>query len=254
MNNKFSKVVIYSVAVIFLISMLITVPASADERLVIKDSSDKVFSFTNDGLMSLNQDSSSPGFLGSRTWAATRMDIGYGGDGGGNLECYSKNHSSRPGQFKFIYGGGTGLGEIVFTNYDGSSWHDTMSLDYSGKLDIQGSIYVGTAYCDGGEWVNGSSREYKENIKDLSSQDAIKALKELEPVSYVYKKDPSNQRLGFIAEDVPEIVATKNRKGVAAINFVALLTKVVQDQQKSIVDLTRKLETLQQKLELSENE
>lgn len=249
MNNEFSKVVIYSVAVVLFISILMAVPASAEERLVIKNGTDKVFTITNDGLLSLNPDSSSPGLLGSRTWDTTRMDMGFGGDGGGNLECYSKNHADRAGQFKFIYGGGASTGAIIFTHYNGSSWNDTMSLDYSGKLDIQGSIYVGTAYCDGGEWVNGSSREYKDNIKDLSSQDAIKALQELEPVSYVYKKDPTNKRLGFIAEDVPEIVATKDRKGVAAINFVALLTKVVQEQQKSIADLTKKLETMQQKLD-----
>jgi hypothetical protein len=35
--------------------------------------------------------------------------------------------------------------------------------------------------------------------------------------------------VGFIAEDVPELVATKDRKGLSPMDIVAVLTKVVQD-------------------------
>ncbi len=43
--------------------------------------------------------------------------------------------------------------------------------------------------------------------------------------------------MGFIAEDVPELVATKDRKGLSPMDIVAVLTKVVQRQQKEIEEL-----------------
>lgn len=40
--------------------------------------------------------------------------------------------------------------------------------------------------------------------------------------------------MGFIAEDVPELVATKDRKGMSPMDVVAVLTKVVKEQQEAI--------------------
>ena len=37
--------------------------------------------------------------------------------------------------------------------------------------------------------------------------------------------------MGFIAEDVPDLVATKDRKGLSPMDIVAVLTKVLQEQQ-----------------------
>ena len=39
---------------------------------------------------------------------------------------------------------------------------------------------AGGAYSNGGSWINGSSREYKENIEDPETEEAIETLKELE--------------------------------------------------------------------------
>ena len=35
---------------------------------------------------------------------------------------------------------------------------------------------------------------------------------------------------GFIAEEVPELISTKDRKGLSSMDIVAVLTKVVQEQ------------------------
>jgi hypothetical protein len=40
---------------------------------------------------------------------------------------------------------------------------------------------------------------------------------------------------------VPELVATKDRKGLAPMDIVAVLTKVVQEQQKTIEELKREV-------------
>ena len=42
-----------------------------------------------------------------------------------------------------------------------------------------------------------------------------------------------------IAEDVPEIVASKGRDALSAMEMVALLTKVVQVQEKEIAELKK---------------
>jgi hypothetical protein len=107
---------------------------------------------------------------------------------------------------------------------------------------------AGGAYCDGTVWHDGSSREYKEKIKVLGLEEAVEALKELSPVQFELKRSPSEQHVGFIAEDVPELVATKDRKGLSPMDIVAVLTKVVQEQQETISELSEKVAELEQAL------
>jgi len=59
----------------------------------------------------------------------------------------------------------------------------------------------------------------------------------LEPVSYNYKINKEETYVVFIAEDVPALVATQDRKGLSPMDIVAVLTKVVQNQQDEITKL-----------------
>ena len=115
-----------------------------------------------------------------------------------------------------------------------------------GKANPTHLLDVGNsgAYCDGGAWVNGSSRSFKENITDLSSEEALETLADLHPTSFNYKTDSEETYLGFIAEDVPDLVATNDRKGLVAMDIVAVLTKVVQTQQEQIRVLEESIEAL----------
>ena len=101
------------------------------------------------------------------------------------------------------------------------------------------------AYCDGSAWIDGSSREYKVNISELGLDDAIRTLEQLNPVTYNYKTNLGDTSVGFIAEDVPELVATNDRKGLSSMDFVAVLTKVTQEQQRVIEGLTKRIENLE---------
>ena len=105
---------------------------------------------------------------------------------------------------------------------------------------------VGThgAYNDGYAWVAGSSRELKDDITDLSTEDAFATLAGLRPTSFHYKGNQDDLYLGFIAEEVPELVATSDRKGLIAMDIVAVLTKVVQTQQQQLEQLRTELEAL----------
>ena len=50
--------------------------------------------------------------------------------------------------------------------------------------------------------------------------------------------------LGFIAEDVPAIVATADRKSLRTMDIVAVLTKVLQEQQRTIKIMAKDIEEL----------
>ncbi|MBF0517110.1 MAG: tail fiber domain-containing protein [Nitrospirae bacterium] len=105
----------------------------------------------------------------------------------------------------------------------------------------------GAYVTSGGVWTNASSREYKKDIKALSSEDAMVAFNQLEPVSFKYKND-DEQHVGFIAEDVPDLVASGDRKGLSSMDMVAVLTKVVQEQQKAIAMLSKEVKSLKAKV------
>jgi endosialidase-like protein len=111
----------------------------------------------------------------------------------------------------------------------------------------------GAVLTAGGVWTNASSRTLKENITELGVDEAQAAFKQLDPVKYDYKVDPSEKHVGFIAEDVPELVAMKGHKTLSPLDIVAVLTKVVQEQQKTIDDLTSRLKKVEGEMQKSEN-
>jgi hypothetical protein len=113
---------------------------------------------------------------------------------------------------------------------------------------------LGRALCDlttqlsinhNGDWAKGcvygvsmnrrSSRALKNDIRAISSGEAHQVLSHLSPVKYTLKSDPDREtQLGFIAEDVPEQVGSSDRKAVNNDHIVAVLVKVVQEQQKAL--------------------
>jgi hypothetical protein len=119
----------------------------------------------------------------------------------------------------------------------------TMTLRTNGSLHMSSG-----ARCTGaGVWTDASSREYKENIQDLTAQEAMDTLEGLNPVKYNYKKEQKEKHVGFIAEDVPELVASQDRKTMSPMDVVAILTKVVKEQQKTISELQKRIEELEKK-------
>ena len=101
----------------------------------------------------------------------------------------------------------------------------------------------------GGVWTNASSRKLKDDIEALPLKDAQEALAELKPVTYRYKAEPDEQQVGFIAEDVPNLVATKTREELSPMDVVAVLTKVVQDQQTRLDAQAEQIKQQAQQLE-----
>jgi hypothetical protein len=96
-----------------------------------------------------------------------------------------------------------------------------------------------------GVWTDASSRTAKEHIVELGTEAAFTALNELNPVTYNYKVLPDDPKVGFIAEDVPALVATPERNGLSALDIVAVVTKVVKEQQKTIDQLNARIGELE---------
>lgn len=130
-----------------------------------------------------------------------------------------------------------------------------MIIDNNGNIGLGGITAVtnplqhsnGAFLSAGGTWTNASSREFKQDICDLESQEAMQALKNLVPVKFAYKVDPAEHHVGFIAEDVPALVSTKDRKSLSPMDIVAVLTKVVQEQQNTIDELKARLDQIEKK-------
>ncbi len=122
-----------------------------------------------------------------------------------------------------------------------NSWR--MQLNTDNSL----SMRSGASCTSGGEWTNASSIELKENIQTLTTDEAMDTLKGLNPVKYNYKVDKEEKHVGFISEKVPDLVATKDRKGMSPMDVVAVLTKVVQEQQKTISELKKEIAELKKK-------
>ena len=106
----------------------------------------------------------------------------------------------------------------------------------------------GARVTTGGVWTDASSIEYKENVVNLTTEEAFEAIEGLNPVKFNYKAEENEGYVGFIAEEVPELVAMSDRKGLAPMDIVAVLVKVVQDQQETIEDLEEKIEAVERSL------
>src|SRR5262245_47623899 len=120
---------------------------------------------------------------------------------------------------------------------------DTLVLNYQGTyksgVRVDGNVQVT------GVITQSSSAALKENVAELTSAEAISALQRLNPVKFNYKADEKReQHIGFIAEEVPELVAKAGRTAVSPMDIVAVLTTVVQDMQTAITRLSAKVDEL----------
>jgi len=139
---------------------------------------------------------------------------------------------------------------MTHNNSTTSKWNND-NLIVVGKLAVGTEQLLGEATVNvkgkviGEDFITTSSVTLKENIQNISGEKALEALAQLNPVSFNYKSDVQKEtHLGFIAEEVPDLVANIDRKGVSAMDLVALLTKVVQEQQKNINTLRQEISTL----------
>ena len=122
-------------------------------------------------------------------------------------------------------------------------------MGFSGSDSIKLEAMSGQITCV--SLVQTSSKRYKENIEELTEDEAKKLLL-LVPVKYDFKNSPVKDKCGFIAEEVEEIipgVVTKNNnneaEGISYTEIIPYLTKMIQIQQKQINDLQKRVDELE---------
>jgi Chaperone of endosialidase len=187
--------------------------------------------------------------------SADAVQIGNVTDPGVLLTTNSTNTNSRNWG---VFTNSADFGDFVIrssTTNTGSGYSGPLrlSLTRDGNLGLGGVSTAtnpiqhssGALLTAGGVWTNASSRTFKQDITELDADEAFDTLKGLDPVKYAYKVDPNEHHVGFIAEDVPDLVATADRKGLSSMDIVAVLTKVVQEQQKTIDELKARVEHLE---------
>jgi len=178
------------------------------------------------------QNGSAGGAMSVSNTSGTRVASVYVGTYGGSI--YIANTS------------GTSVGYMQANSANGAS----LGLkDSAENINILCSGDTGNVRCV--SLTQTSSRKVKKNITDMTSEEARKLL-ELEPVSFDYKNEAQGKdRRGFIAEDVakvlPNVVTPETENAPASLDYVQLvpyLVKMVQEQQKDIEELKKKIEKL----------
>lgn len=255
MNNKFA--VILSLGFFVWLAVPGFLAEAQDRFSVLNEEEETVLRVNDDGYLFLEQALLANG---SSTWGGAPMVLGQNLGNRGivitdKAATYPKNiyFGWNPGaSFDYVelfaLQEKVGYKNIVFAPNGGYVGIGTTSPSY--PLQMGSGAYVST----GGVWTNASSREYKKDIKRLSTQKAIDTLEKLDPVEFAYRADSKEKHVGFIAEDAPDLVATEDRKGMSPMDVVAVLTKVVQAQQKTIADLSREVAMLRKNVELKKGD
>lgn len=132
----------------------------------------------------------------------------------------------------------------VFKVRDATAAVDRLAIDYSGNVGIGTTtpsykLHVnGTAA--GTSWTNLSSREFKEDIKVVGESEhpmMLAKLMDMDLSRYKYKKEyggDDEAKLGFIAEEMPKEVLSKDGKGVDVYELLTFTIGAMKAQQKEI--------------------
>ncbi len=123
-------------------------------------------------------------------------------------------------------------------------YYRTVSYSFHGSGGDRLRLYAsGGTYVDGNLYYT-SSGKYKENVSELSQSEAQAAFEALDPVEFNFKGDYTRTTLGFIAEDVPEVFATNDKKAISPLEILTVLVSEVKDQERLLNKLKKKVAAL----------
>jgi hypothetical protein len=122
----------------------------------------------------------------------------------------------------------------------------------SAKLEVSDGTGP-NATCDGNSWINASSRTAKEGIKTFADDDyktVRRWLAATDVVWYRYKGDRDRRsRVGLIAEDVPSVLATADRKGISTADAIGFLTAAAKELSSENEQLRAENQALLERLD-----
>jgi hypothetical protein len=200
----------------------------------------------NDPWLRLNQDGAfTAGVHTPGVFAPVSLNVGgaggWGNPGGGNVWVTGSIgvRTTGPQVPLHVIGNrirlGAGDARILDLRADGSA----LDLESNG-----GELYINNnnVRLHLRNWVTESSRDLKENITGFSAEEATEALRGLKPILFNWKDDEEKlMSLGFVAEDTPGIATIPDKTAVIPMHILAILSKVVQEQQRMISAMREKL-------------
>jgi hypothetical protein len=135
---------------------------------------------------------------------------------------------------------------------------DSLVVDLDGKLGvgtgtpeeqlhIAGDASIKVAFADAFDQF--SSRALKHGVENLAPAVALAAVDGLHPVSYRLTASPEEPTLGFIAEQLPDLLASPGRTTIEPMKIVAALTGAAQAQGERIEVREREIARLEARLE-----
>ncbi|MBC8417949.1 MAG: tail fiber domain-containing protein [Desulfobacterales bacterium] len=239
------------------ICLIIPISALSADKLVIKD---------GNGTTTFKVEDSGATTAASRLYTNGASGVGaapfvLGQNIGNRGMIITDKAATNPKRIYFGWNTGATMEYVeIFALQEGVAYKNFVLAPFGGNVGINTSspsypLHIGNgAYCTaGGVWTNASSREYKTDVKQLTTEKAMDTLTQLKPVEFAYKTDSQEKHVGFIAEDAPELVASKDRKGMSSMDVVAVLTKVVQEQQKVVQEQRATIAELSIRLAVVEN-
>jgi hypothetical protein len=184
----------------------------------------------------------------SESWGeGIRINVPTAGTWGGIR--WNRSGASGPGNWALGYTGVNSTDDLTF--WSGTTNTIQLNLDHSGNLIARGNI---TAY------GSPSDRKLKENIQPLTG--ALNKVLQLQGCTFTWKKDSReheyvglSEDIGFIADEVQEILPAMVRKGddgylsLRDRGFSALLVEALKEQNQEVVDLKSKLNQQQSELD-----
>ncbi len=149
---------------------------------------------------------------------------------------------------------------IILPDGGGSTKYNFSSTDFSTVADNSASLGTATTKWTAVYATNGtiqtSDARLKKNVRPIGY--GLADVMRLRPVVYDWKNDTGKNKIGFIAQEIREIVPNVvlgdesiENLGVNYAELVPVLTKAIQEQQKIIdaqEERLQKLESLVQKL------
>ena len=121
----------------------------------------------------------------------------------------------------------------------------SITAEQVGAVSTKGGKIEGDIFYQGTLWQS-SSRTLMNDISELSIEEADQIVMGLNPIKFNYNNSP---HIGFISEEVPDLVASSDKKDICPVDILAVLTKTVQDQQQSINQLNDLLDEQNQEIE-----
>jgi hypothetical protein len=129
-------------------------------------------------------------------------------------------------------------GPIGLTDYSGLTFDNT-TLRTTKNVEVGGTLIV-TGNTTSNAFYQSSSRTLKTNIEKLEIS-GLDLLNQVNVVKFNYLNDLENKRIGFIAEDTPIELSTKEQNVMDTNSTIGILMKAVQELSDKVKELESRL-------------